>query len=162
MTNISKEILNNLALSEKEYKLIVKQPGREPNELELGMFGLLWSEHHGYKHSKPLLKMLPFRSKNVMMASGAENAGVVDIGDGQAAAIKIDSYNRHSAPDPHQGAATAAGGVVRDIYTMGARPIALLNSLCFSSLTESDNCSMCGLLVAIAESCITGNLGFKS
>jgi len=137
--NISKEILDEVALSEKEYELIVQQLGREPNEVELGMFGSLWSEHCGYKHSKPLLKLLPSRSKNVLVSPGEENAGVVDIGDGQAAVMKIESHNHPSAIDPYQGAATAAGGVIRDIFTMGARPIALLNSLRFGPLTESNN-----------------------
>jgi phosphoribosylformylglycinamidine synthase II len=137
--NISQEILDEVALSEKEYKLIVQQLGREPNEVELGMFGSLWSEHCGYKHSKPLLKLLPSRSKNVLVSPGEENAGVVDIGDGKAIAMKIESHNHPSAIDPYEGAATAAGGVIRDIFTMGARPIALLNSLRFGPLTESNN-----------------------
>jgi phosphoribosylformylglycinamidine synthase II len=137
--NISKEILDKVALSEKEYKLIVQQLGREPNKVELGMFGSLWSEHCGYKHSKPLLKLLPSRSRNVLVGLGEENAGAVDIGDGQVVVMKIESHNHLSAIDPYQGAATAAGGVIRDIFTMGARPIALLNSLRFGPLTESDN-----------------------
>ena len=137
--NISKEILDEVALSEKEYKLIVQQLGREPNEVELGMFGSLWSEHCGYKHSKPLLKLLPSRSRNVLVGPGEENAGAVDIGDGQVAVMKIESHNHPSAIDPYQGAATAVGGIIRDIFTMGARPIALLNSLRFGPLTESNN-----------------------
>ncbi len=150
--NISKEILDEVALSEKEYKLIVQQLGREPNEVELGMFGSLWSEHCGYKHSKPLLKLLPSRSKNVLVSPGEENAGVVDIGDGQAAVMKIESHNHPSAIDPYQGAATAAGGVIRDIFTMGARPIALLNSLRFGPLTESNNCYLLnGVIGGLAD-----------
>jgi phosphoribosylformylglycinamidine synthase II len=137
--NISKEILDEVALSEKEYGLIVQQLGREPNEVELGMFGSLWSEHCGYKHSKPLLKLLPSRSKNVLVKLGEENAGAVDISDGQVVVMKIESHNHPSAIDPYEGAATAAGGVIRDIFTMGARPIALLNSLRFGPLTESNN-----------------------
>jgi len=137
--SISKEILDEVALSEEEYELIVQRLGREPNEVELGMFGSLWSEHCGYKHSKPLLKLLPSRSRHVLVGLGEENAGVVDIGDGQAAVMKIESHNHPSAIDPYQGAATAAGGVIRDIFTMGARPIALLNSLRFGPLTESNN-----------------------
>ena len=137
--NISKEILDEVALSEKEYELIVQQLGREPNEVELGMFGSLWSEHCGYKHSKLLLKLLPSRSKDVLVHLGEENAGAVDIGDGQAVVMKIESHNHLSAIDPYQGAATAVGGVIRDIFTMGARPIALLNSLRFGPLTESNN-----------------------
>ena len=136
---ISKGILDEVALSEKEYELIVQQLGREPNEVELGMFGSLWSEHCGYKHSKLLLKLLPSRSKNVLVNLGEENAGVIDIGEGQVGVMKIESHNHPSAIDPYQGAATAAGGVIRDIFTMGARPIALLNSLRFGPLTESNN-----------------------
>ncbi len=136
---ISKEALDKVALSEKEYNLIVQQLGREPNEVELGMFGSLWSEHCGYKHSKPLLKLLPSRGKRVVIGPGEENAGAVDIGDGQVVVMKIESHNHPSAIDPYQGAATAIGGVVRDIFTMGARPIALLNSLRFGPLTESSN-----------------------
>ena len=137
--NISEEILDEVALSEKEYELIVQQLGREPNDVELGMFGSLWSEHCGYKHSKPLLKLLPSRGKNVSVGLGEENAGAVDIGDGQVAVMKIESHNHPSAIAPYQGAATAIGGIVRDIFTMGARPIALLNSLRFGPLTESNN-----------------------
>jgi phosphoribosylformylglycinamidine synthase len=137
--NISEEILDEVALSEKEYELIVQQLGREPNDVELGMFGSLWSEHCGYKHSKPLLKLLPSRGKNVSVGPGEENAGAVDIGDGQVAVMKIESHNHPSAIAPYQGAATAIGGIVRDIFTMGARPIALLNSLRFGPLTESNN-----------------------
>ncbi|GAH93821.1 unnamed protein product [marine sediment metagenome] len=136
---ISKEALDKVALSEKEYNLIVQQLGREPNEVELGMFGSLWSEHCGYKHSKPLLKLLPSRGKRVLIGPGEENAGAVDIGDEQVVVMKIESHNHPSAIDPYQGAATAIGGVVRDIFTMGARPIALLNSLRFGPLTESSN-----------------------
>ena len=136
---ISKGILDEVALSEKEYELIVQQLGREPNEVELGMFGSLWSEHCGYKHSKLLLKLLPSRNKNVLVNLGEENAGVIDIGEGQVGVMKIESHNHPSAIDPYQGAATAAGGVIRDIFTMGARPIALLNSLRFGPLTESNN-----------------------
>jgi phosphoribosylformylglycinamidine synthase II len=139
LMNIAKETLDEVAVSEKEYELIVQQLGREPNELELGMFGSLWSEHCGYKHSKPLLKLLPSRSKNVLVGPGEENAGVVDIGDGQAVVMKIESHNHPSAIAPYEGAATAAGGVIRDIFTMGARPIALLNSLRFGPLLESNN-----------------------
>ncbi len=137
---ISKEALDKVALSEKEYNLIVQQLGREPNEVELGMFGSLWSEHCGYKHSKPLLKLLPSRSRRVLVGPGEENAGAVDIGDGQVVVMKIESHNHPSVIDPYQGAATAVGGVVRDVFTMGARPVALLNSLRFGPLTESSNC----------------------
>ncbi|HUV45844.1 MAG TPA: AIR synthase related protein, partial [Dehalococcoidia bacterium] len=136
---ISKEALDEVALTEEEYNLIVRQLGREPNEVELGMFGSLWSEHCGYKHSKPLLKFLPSRGKRVLIGPGQENAGAVDIGDGQVVVMKMESHNHPSAIDPYQGAATAVGGVVRDVFAMGARPIALLNSLRLGPLTESHN-----------------------
>ena len=137
--NISKETLDKVALSEKEYHLIVQQLGREPSEVELGMFGSLWSEHCGYKHSKPLLKLLPSRGKHVVVELGEENAGAVDIGDGQVVVMKMESHNHPSAIEPYQGAATGVGGIVRDVFTMGARPIALLNSLRFGPLTEARN-----------------------
>ena len=136
---ISKEILDKVALSEKEYNLIVLKLGREPTEVELGMFGSLWSEHCGYKHSKPLLKLLPSRSKHVLITPGEENAGVVDIGNGQVVVMKMESHNHPSAIEPYQGAATGVGGIVRDIFTMGARPIALLNSLRFGPLAKPHN-----------------------
>lgn len=136
---ISKETLDEIALSEKEYQLIVERLGREPTEVELGMFGALWSEHCGYKHSKALLKLLPSRSQRVMVKPGEENAGVVDIGDGLVVVMKIESHNHPSAIEPYQGAATGVGGIVRDIFTMGARPIALMNSLRFGPLADPHN-----------------------
>lgn len=136
---VSKEILNELALSDSEYQLILQRLGREPNKVELGLFGSLWSEHCGYKHSKPLLKLFPTRGRRVLTKIGEENAGAVDIGDGQSIIMKIESHNHPSAIEPFQGAATGVGGIVRDIFTMGARPIALLNSLRFGPLKESRN-----------------------
>jgi phosphoribosylformylglycinamidine synthase II len=136
---ISREALDRVALSEKEYSLIVQRLGREPTEVELGMFGSLWSEHCGYKHSKALLKVLPSRGKHVLVGPGEENAGAIDIGDGQVLVMKMESHNHPSAVEPYQGAATGVGGIVRDIFTMGARPIALLNSLRFGPLAESRN-----------------------
>lgn len=136
---VSKETLDSIALSEKEYRLIVERLGREPNEVELGMFGALWSEHCGYKHSKALLKQFPSRAKHVLVRPGEENAGVVDIGDGLAIVMKIESHNHPSAIEPFQGAATGVGGIVRDIFTMGARPIALMNSLRFGPLSHPRN-----------------------
>lgn len=136
---ISKEFLDEIALNEKEYELIVQRLGREPNEVELGMFGALWSEHCGYKHSKLLLKLLPAKGKRVLTRVGEENAGAVDIGDGLSIVMKMESHNHPSAIEPFQGAATGVGGIVRDIFTMGARPIALLNSLRFGPLEELHN-----------------------
>ena len=145
---VSKEALDQLALSEREYEAIVERLGREPNEVELGMFGSMWSEHCGYKHSKPLLGMLASDSSRLLVDPGAENAGVVDIGGGLAIVMKIESHNHPSAIEPYQGAATGVGGIVRDIFAMGARPIALLNSLRFGPLTEPRNRFLFGVVVA--------------
>ena len=135
----TREALDSLALSEREYEAIVERLGREPNELELGLFGSLWSEHCGYKHSKPLLRLLPGDGPRVLVGAGDENAGAVDIGDGLAVVFKIESHNHPSAIEPYQGAATGVGGIVRDIFAMGARPIALLNSLRFGDLDDPRN-----------------------
>ena len=136
---VSKQALDALALSEREYEAIVERLGREPNELELGLFGSLWSEHCGYKHSRPLLSLLASDSPRLLVTPGEENAGVVDIGDGLAVVFKIESHNHPSAIEPYEGAATGVGGIVRDILAMGARPIALLNSLRFGPLSEPRN-----------------------
>ena len=131
MASISQELLDEVALSRAEYEAIVDRLGREPNPLEIGLFGALWSEHCGYKHTKALLRTLPNTSDRLLVAPGAENAGVVDIGDGYAVAFKIESHNHPSAVEPYEGAATGIGGIVRDILAMGARPMALMNSLRF-------------------------------
>jgi len=136
---VSKEVLDEIALSRAEYDMIVERLDREPNPVELGMFGALWSEHCGYKHSRPLLRFFPSRSPRVLSRSGAENAGAVDIGDGLAVVFKVESHNHPSAVEPLQGAATGVGGIVRDILAMGARPVALLNSLRFGTLDSSHN-----------------------
>ncbi len=123
--------LDQLSLSLAEYERIVDLLDREPNEVELGMFGALWSEHCGYKNSRPLLKMFPTEGAYVLTKAGEENAGVVDIGDGRGVAFKIESHNHPSAIEPYEGAATGVGGIVRDIFAMGARPVAILDSLRF-------------------------------
>ncbi len=128
---VDQSLLDVIALSRAEYDLIVERLGREPNEVELGMFGALWSEHCGYKNSKPLLRLLPAEGAYVLTRRGAENAGAVDIGDGLCVVMKIESHNHPSAIEPYQGAATGVGGIVRDIFAMGARPIAILDSLRF-------------------------------
>jgi phosphoribosylformylglycinamidine synthase len=128
---VSQETLDEIALSRTEYEAIIDRLGREPNPLELGLFGALWSEHCGYKHTKALLRTLPSSSGRLLVAPGAENAGVIDLGDGLAVAFKIESHNHPSAIEPFEGAATGVGGIIRDIFAMGARPIALLNSLRF-------------------------------
>ena len=145
---VSKHALDELALTEAEYEAIVERLGREPNHLELGLFGSLWSEHCGYKHSKPLLRLLPSDSPRLMVTPGSENAGVVDIGDGLAVVMKIESHNHPSAIEPYQGAATGVGGIVRDIFAMGARPIALMNSLRFGPLSDPRNRYLFGGVVA--------------
>ena len=120
-------------LTETEYELVVGALGRAPNPVELGMFGAMWSEHCAYKHSRALLRRLPTTGPGVLVGPG-ENAGAVDIGDGLAVVFKVESHNHPSAVEPYQGAATGVGGIIRDIFTMGARPIALLNSLRFGPL----------------------------
>jgi phosphoribosylformylglycinamidine synthase subunit PurL len=125
--------LHAVALNESEYQAIVAAIGREPNDLELGMFGALWSEHCSYKTSKALLRQLPTEGPQVLQGPG-ENAGAVDIGDGQAVVFKIESHNHPSAIEPYQGAATGVGGILRDVFAMGARPIAILDSLRFGPL----------------------------
>ena len=136
---VTKETLDEIALSRAEYDLIVERLDREPNPVELGMFGALWSEHCGYKHSRPLLRLFSQKSNRVLSQTGAENAGAVDIGDGLAVVFKVESHNHPSAVEPLQGAATGVGGIVRDILAMGARPIALLNSLRFGPLDDPQN-----------------------
>jgi phosphoribosylformylglycinamidine synthase len=122
-----------LGLTDAEFELIVEKLGREPNGVELAMFSLLWSEHCAYKHSKKLLRKLPTESERVVMGPG-ENAGAVDIGNGYAIAFKVESHNHPSAVEPFQGAATGVGGILRDVFALGARPIAILDSLRFGEL----------------------------
>ncbi len=119
-----------------EYADIVQRLGRHPNQAELGMFGVMWSEHCCYKNSRPLLKQFPTEGPRVLVGPG-ENAGVVDLGNGMQLAFKIESHNHPSAVEPFQGAATGVGGILRDIFTMGARPIAILNSLRFGNLEDA-------------------------
>src|SRR5215204_2431546 len=125
-----------LGLTDYEYERIVEQLGREPNEVELAMFSLLWSEHCGYKHSRKLLRRLPTEGHRVIMGPG-ENAGAVDVGAGHAVAFKVESHNHPSAVEPFQGAATGVGGILRDVFALGARPIAVLDSLRFGEPGES-------------------------
>ncbi|MGQ0815885.1 MAG: phosphoribosylformylglycinamidine synthase subunit PurL [Gemmatimonadota bacterium] len=132
---ITAELVAQHGLSEAEYDRILDILGREPTWTELGVFSALWSEHCGYKNSKPLLRQLPTKAPWVLQGPG-ENAGVIDIGDGYAVAFKIESHNHPSAVEPYQGAATGVGGILRDVFTMGARPIAVLDSLRFGSLTR--------------------------
>ncbi|HEX8067777.1 MAG TPA: phosphoribosylformylglycinamidine synthase subunit PurL, partial [Thermoleophilaceae bacterium] len=122
-----------LGLTDAEHDLICEKLGREPNEVELAVFSLMWSEHCAYKHSKKLLRTLPTEGPAVVMGPG-ENAGAVDVGDGLAVAFKVESHNHPSAVEPFQGAATGVGGILRDVFAIGARPIAILDSLRFGEL----------------------------
>jgi phosphoribosylformylglycinamidine synthase II len=128
-------VLAEVALTESEYRLACELLGRVPNAVELGIIGALWSEHCSYKTSKPLLRRLPTSGPRVLQGPG-ENAGAVDIGEGRAVVFKIESHNHPSAVEPYQGAATGVGGILRDVFTMGARPVALLDSLRFGPLDE--------------------------
>src|SRR5574338_97401 len=127
--------LERHGVTREEYDRIVSLMGREPNLTELGLFSVMWSEHCSYKSSRVHLKTLPTEGKRVVQGPG-ENAGAVDIGDGLAAVFKIESHNHPSFIEPYQGAATGVGGIIRDIFTMGARPIALLDSLRFGGLDQ--------------------------
>ncbi|MGN6201482.1 MAG: phosphoribosylformylglycinamidine synthase subunit PurL [Solirubrobacterales bacterium] len=122
-----------LGLTDSEFELIVEKLGREPNDVELAMFSLLWSEHCAYKHSRKLLRRLPTEGERVVMGPG-ENAGAVDVGGGYAVAFKVESHNHPSAVEPFEGAATGVGGILRDVFAIGARPIAILDSLRFGEL----------------------------
>jgi len=132
---ITKELVTEQGLTWKEYGEIKKLLDREPNWTELGMFSAMWSEHCSYKNSKPVLKLFPTTGKQVLQGPG-ENAGVVDIGDGWAVAFKIESHNHPSAIEPYEASATGGGGCMRDIFTMGAKPVALLGSLRFGRFTN--------------------------
>src|SRR5471032_2630500 len=130
---VTLELAAEHGLTAEEYARIQKILGRDPNFTELGIFSVMWSEHCSYKSSKVHLRRLPTRGPQVLQGPG-ENAGAIDIGEGLAAVFKIESHNHPSFIEPYQGAATGVGGIIRDIFTMGARPIALLNSLRFGSL----------------------------
>src|SRR5271167_1682723 len=135
---VTPEIAAEHGVTREEYARIQKILGRTPNLTELGIFSVMWSEHCSYKSSKVHLKRLPTRGKLVVQGPG-ENAGVVDIGDGLVAAFKIESHNHPSYVEPFQGATTGVGGILRDIFTMGARPIAILDSLRFGPITGEGN-----------------------
>jgi phosphoribosylformylglycinamidine synthase len=132
------ETYSSLGLSDFEYDRILELMGRAPNYLELSLFSVMWSEHCGYKNSRPLLGRFPNEGARVLQGPG-ENAGVVEVGDGWALAFKMESHNHPSAVEPYEGAATGVGGIIRDILAMGARPVALLNSLRFGPLDDERN-----------------------
>ncbi|MEN6537481.1 MAG: phosphoribosylformylglycinamidine synthase subunit PurL, partial [Bryobacteraceae bacterium] len=137
MSAITPEVVASHQLSVSEYEKIVSLLGREPTYTELGIFSVMWSEHCSYKSSRLHLKKLPTRSKLVLQGPG-ENAGIIDIGDGYAIAFKIESHNHPSFIEPFQGAATGVGGILRDIFTMGARPVAVMDSLHFGPLDDPE------------------------
>ncbi len=134
---VTPELAMEHGLNEEEYERILKILGRTPTYTELGIFSVMWSEHCSYKNSISQLKTLPREGSRLLVGAGEENAGLVDIGDNLAVAFKIESHNHPSAVEPYQGAATGVGGIMRDIFTMGARPIASLNSLRFGSLEDT-------------------------
>ena len=144
---VTPDIVAEHGLSEEEYASILKILGREPNMTELGVFSAMYSEHCSYKSSKKWLKTLPTEAPHVIQGPG-ENAGVVDIGDGEAAVFKIESHNHPSFIEPYQGAATGVGGILRDVFTMGARPVANLNALRFGSPDHPKTRHLVGGVVA--------------
>jgi phosphoribosylformylglycinamidine synthase len=135
---ITPELIKRHGLTPEEYAHAREiLGGREPSYTELGIFSVMWSEHCSYKNSRPLLKTFPTKSDKILVGAGEENAGIIDIGDGLAIAFKIESHNHPSAVEPFQGAATGVGGIIRDIFTMGARPVCAINSLRFGPITEA-------------------------
>jgi len=143
--DITPELVDRHGLLPDEYQTIIRILGREPNLTELGIFSVMWSEHCSYKNSRPVLKLFPTEKAEenpdvgrVLIKAGEENAGVIDIGDGWAVAFKIESHNHPSFVEPFEGAATGVGGIIRDIFTMGARPVLLTNSLRFGELESAE------------------------
>ena len=131
---ITDAVIAKHGITPDEYQLIQKILGRKPNYTELGIFSVMWSEHCSYKNSKPELKKFPTTGPTVLVKAGEENAGVIDVGDGWGVAFKMESHNHPSAIEPFQGAATGVGGIIRDIFTMGARPVFNMDSLRFGSI----------------------------
>jgi phosphoribosylformylglycinamidine synthase subunit PurL len=129
------KLYDQMGMSDSEFEMVEKILGRQPNYTETGLFSVMWSEHCSYKNSKPILRKFPTTGPRVLQGPG-EGAGIVDIGDGQAVVFKMESHNHPSAIEPYQGAATGVGGIIRDVFSMGARPIAMLNSLRFGELTS--------------------------
>jgi phosphoribosylformylglycinamidine synthase subunit PurL len=136
---ITLELVQKHNLTPEEYEKLKATLGREPTYTELGIFSVMWSEHCSYKNTRPLLKTFPTKSPRILVGAGEENAGIIDVGDGLAIAFKIESHNHPSAVEPFQGAATGVGGIIRDIFTMGARPICSVNSLRFGPIIEDSN-----------------------
>ena len=136
---ITPALIKQHGLTPDEYARIQSILGRDPNYTELGIFSVMWSEHCSYKNSRPLLKTFPTKSPKILVGAGEENAGIIDIGDGLAIAFKMESHNHPSAVEPFQGAATGVGGIIRDIFTMGARPICAIDSLRFGPIDGDGN-----------------------
>jgi phosphoribosylformylglycinamidine synthase len=139
---ITPELVQKHNLTPEEYEKVKAILGREPSYTELGIFSVMWSEHCSYKNSRPLLRTFPTKSARILVGAGEENAGIIDIGDGLAIAFKIESHNHPSAVEPFQGAATGVGGIIRDIFTMGARPVCAINSLRFGHITAGAECGV--------------------
>lgn len=135
---VTPDLVKQHGLTPEEFERVKGILGREPSYTELGIFSVMWSEHCSYKNTRPLLKAFPTKSPKILVGAGEENAGIIDIGDGLAIAFKIESHNHPSAVEPFQGAATGVGGIIRDIFTMGARPICVLNSLRFGELSSPE------------------------
>src|SRR5438105_10531600 len=153
---VTPEVVAQHGLTPEEFERIKKILGREPNFTELGIFSVMWSEHCSYKNSRNELKKFPTSGPNSLVGAGEENAGVVDIGDGWAIAFKMESHNHPSAIEPFQGAATGVGGIIRDIFTMGARPEFCLNSLHFGPVTESSSIGRSAFGIAANRRLFTG------
>src|SRR5438874_4335030 len=153
---VTPELAKRHGLTEEEFERIKKILGREPNFTELGIFSVMWSEHCSYKNSRKELKKFPTAGRNILVKAGEENAGVVDIGDGWAVAFKMESHNHPSAIEPFQGAATGVRGIIRDIFTMGARPEFCLNSLHFGPITESSSIRHSASSIAANRRLFTG------
>ena len=149
---ITNKVVEMHGLKMEEYSNIKKLLKREPNLLELGIYSAMWNEHCSYKSSRKHLKNLPTKGKQVIQGPG-ENAGVVDIGDNDAIVFKMESHNHPSYIEPYQGAATGVGGILRDVFTMGARPIALLNSIHFGSPDHFKTKSLLNGVVSGKSSC---------
>jgi len=139
---VTPELVQKHNLTPDEYEKLKGILGREPSYTELGIFSVMWSEHCSYTNTRPLLKTFPTKSPKVLVGAGEENAGIIDIGDGLAIAFKIESHNHPSAVEPFQGAATGVGGIIRDIFTMGARPVCSMNSLRFGPITSGETAKM--------------------
>src|SRR5437868_4468411 len=153
---VTPELIKQHGLAPEEFERIRKILGREPNFTELGIFSVMWSEHCSYKNSKKELKKFPTAGSDILVKAGEENAGVVDIGDGWAIAFKMESHNHPSAIEPFQGAATGVGGIIRDIFTMGARPEFCLNSLRFGPITPNSKSKTLKSQLAINRRLFTG------